>query len=171
MLSRFRDLVEAHQHRVFTFACYYLGNREDAEDVTQEVLLRLWHNVDSVAPETAGAWLARVTRNACFDALRSRRSRKRVFREGLEDAKEEPVTTTPDPEQAAGGWDVRRHLERALKELDEPYRTIIILREIQGHKYQEISEVLDLPLNTVKTYLHRGRRRLRELLREVTCYA
>lgn len=171
MLDRFRDLVEEHQHRVFTFACYYLGSPQEAEDVTQEVLLRLWRNVEKVDPASATAWLARVTRNACYDHLRSRRSHHRVFQEGLEG----PAAQAPDPggnpESAARGWDVSRHLQRALAELDEPYRSIIVLREIQGYKYQEISDTLKIPLNTVKTYLHRARRALREKLEEVHCYA
>jgi RNA polymerase sigma-70 factor (ECF subfamily) len=171
MLRRFHDLVEEHQHRVFTFACYYLGNHEEAEDVTQEVLLRLWRNIERVEPETAGAWLVKVTRNACYDALRGRRSRGRVFQEGVEGAAEEAGDPTARPEAALLAWDVARHLRRALAALPDPYRTIAILREVQGKSYQEIAEALDMPLNTVKTYLHRARRRLRELMQEVHCYA
>jgi RNA polymerase sigma-70 factor (ECF subfamily) len=171
MLRRFHALVEEHQHRVFTFATYYLGSREEAEDVTQEVLLRLWRNIERVETEMAGAWLLRVTRNACFDALRSRRSHGRLFQSGLDEATAEAGDGGPRPDSALEAWDVKRHLARALAALEDPYRTIAILREVEGKSYQEIAEALDMPLNTVKTYLHRARRKLRELMREVYCYA
>jgi len=171
MLDRFRELMEEHQGRVFTFACYYLGNREEAEDVTQEVLLRLWRHLDKVETETAGAWLARVTRNACYDHLRSQRSRRKLFTEGLNEEMSTASDPGPRPDAGLVTWDVARHLKRALAELDEPYRSIVVLREVRELKYEEISEVMEIPLNTVKTYLHRARRKLREKLREVHCHA
>lgn len=165
MLSRFHELVEEHQHRVFGFAAYYLRNQEEAEDVTQEVLLRLWRNIERVEPEKAGAWLTRVTRNACFDCLRSRRSRGRIFQAGLDCEAIEAADGADSPEQALAARDVDRLLKEAVAALDEPYRSIALLREVQGRSYQEIADALELPLNTVKTYLHRARRRLREHLR------
>lgn len=172
MLGRFRKLVEQHQHRVYTFSYYFLGNKAEAEDVTQEVLLRLWRHIESVEPESAGAWLTRVTRNACYDALRKRRTHGRVFADGLDD---EDVARAADggrsPEEAVSDAEVRRRFEEALEKVAEPYRSIVILREVQGLKYRQIADALELPLNTVKTYLHRARRKLREELREVYSYA
>jgi RNA polymerase sigma-70 factor (ECF subfamily) len=124
-----------------------------------------------VEPGTAGAWLLKVTRNACFDALRSRRSRGRLFQDGLDEEAAAAPERDGRPDEALAAWDVRRHLRRALGALDDPYRAIAILREVEGRSYQEIAEAMDMPLNTVKTYLHRARRKLRELMREVRCYA
>ncbi len=171
MLSRFHELVEVHQHRVFGFATYYLRSQEEAEDVTQEVLLRLWRNIETVEPEKAGAWLARVTRNACFDCLRSRRTRGRIFETGIDAATLDAPDGGESPEESLAAQDLDRLLKRAVAALDEPYRSIALLREVQGRSYQEIADALELPLNTVKTYLHRARRRLREHLREVHSYA
>ncbi|HVT18933.1 MAG TPA: sigma-70 family RNA polymerase sigma factor [Thermoanaerobaculia bacterium] len=70
----FEAAVRRHQRRVYTFARYLLASREEAEDVTQEVLLRLWRHGESLDPEMLTGWLLRVTRNACFDLLRRRRS-------------------------------------------------------------------------------------------------
>lgn len=172
MLERYRNLVDENQHRVFTFACYYLGDRQEAEDVTQEVLLRLWRHLDKVDETTATAWLTKVTKNACFDALRKRQTRNRFFDESAEP---ETFERAPDgsarSDSSTAGWEIQRQLRKALRSLDEPYRSIVILREIQGHKYTEISDLLKMPLNTVKTYLHRARRKLREELREVYSYA
>jgi RNA polymerase sigma-70 factor (ECF subfamily) len=166
MLQAFQNLAGRHRDRIFTFACYCLGNREEAEDVTQEVLLRLWHNWQRVEEERVVAWLIHVTRNACIDAIRKRKT----YRSFVAQDPEGEVTAIarsaePGPGAAVEAADFRRHLERALREIAEPYRSIVILREVQDFKYEEISEALDMPLNTVKVYLHRGRRMLREQLR------
>ncbi len=170
MLERFRGLVEAHQHQVYTLAVYVLGNTAEAEDITQEVMLKLWHHVERVECDKAGAWLTRVTRNACYDLLRSRRSRRRLFQDGL-DTVAEATDGSRSPEQQVSAGESDRLLREALAGLDEPYRTIAVLREVQEKSYLEIAEAMDLPLNTVKTYLHRARRRLREALKEVFPYA
>lgn len=171
MLRRFGDLVEEHQHRIFGFARYYLGNVHDAQDATQEVLLRLWRHIERVEPECAGAWLTRVTRNVCFDSLRGRRARRKVFDDGSDTFELEVADPTSSPQENAEATDLDRRLRRALATLEDPYRSIAILREIEDRSYQEIADAMDLPLNTVKTYLHRARRRLREELSEVRCHA
>ena len=166
--QRFEAAVERYQRRVFTLAWYLLSDREEAEDVTQEVLIRMWRSGGRVAPERLEMWLLRVTRNASYDRLRSRRSAARVF---ATDAAHEAAGTVmadgPSPESVVGGSEIGRRLCAALTELREPAKSIVILREIQGLSYQQISDVLELPLSTVRVSLHRGRRRLRELLREV----
>lgn len=166
----FEEVARAEQRRVYTFAHYFLGRREEAEDVTQEVLLRLWTHRDQVDAGTVQPWLLKVTRNACFDQLRRRRLPAHQAA-GLEDLPHEPASGDLDPQEKAASADLGRRLKRALLELPEPYRSVLILREIQELQYQEISEVLDMPLNTVRVHIHRGRRALRERLREVTGHA
>lgn len=163
----FQRFVEEHKNRLHSFAYYFLGSREEAEDVLQEVLLRLWRCWDGLDRRQLAAWTTRVTRNACIDALRRRHAyRKVVAEDGDGTAAERAAAREPDPERAAASADFRRRLEAALAELAEPHRSVLILREIQGLKYTEISSALDLPLNTVKTYIHRGRRMLRLALEE-----
>lgn len=172
MLVEFQELVEQHRDRVFTLATYLLGDREEAADATQEVLLRLWRNMDHL-DGSAGAWLTQVTRNYCFDQLRKRRSR----RQALGDEQEPEVFEltaedgSPGPERRAGNSELMRHLRRHLGELGEPYRSVLILREVQEMKYREISEALEMPINTVKVNIHRGRKMLRDRLREVMTHA
>lgn len=167
MVSVFEAAVERHQRKVYTFARYYLGKTEEAEDITQEVLLKLWQNRRRIDAEGTRAWLLQVTRNACYDRLRRHRSATRVF---AEDPEERAAAKAPDPEPGpealAAAADFKRHLTGALEQLADPMKSIVILREIQGLKYQEIADALDVPLNTVRVYLHRGRQRLREQLRE-----
>jgi RNA polymerase sigma-70 factor (ECF subfamily) len=163
----FRDIVEEHRHRVYTFSFYCLGNAEDAEDVTQEVLFRLWKNWHKVKMDSVKPWLIRVTRNACIDAIRKRRSyRAVVANESYEGMLNAAADANPDPSSIMEISDLRQQLKEALRRLNDPYRTIVILREIQDMTYAEIGEALDVPMNTVRVYLYRGRRMLREQLRE-----
>jgi RNA polymerase sigma-70 factor, ECF subfamily len=164
----FKDLVERYRHSIYTFAYYNLHNNEEAEDVTQEVLLRMWRNWQDLNEYTEQAWIRRVTQNACIDATRRRRAyRTRVVAGGDADDGFEAVSAEPTPDAAAVASELRGHIEEALSRVQEPYRSIVIFREIQDLKYDEICAVLDLPLNTVKSYLHRGRRMLRDQLRGI----
>ena len=166
MIRRFRKLCRQHTDRIYTFAFYYLGNREDAEDVTQEVLLRLWNHWERIESDSLPAWITRVTRNLCLDSLRKRRS-YRALVSADPDGDLQTMSAHPgsNPESDLQASEIRKQVQRALDLLDEPYRSIIILREIQDMKYEQISDALNLPLNTVKAYLHRGRERLRNQIR------
>ncbi len=158
--------VRKYQHRIYGFAVYFLGDRVEAQDVTQDVLLRLWQHRDEIDEERVLGWLLRVTRNACVDALRKRKARRNVMTSDT-DAVGYAIGKGPTPDVCAEAADFQGHLGRALSRIAEPYRSIVILREVQELKYEEISGTLDLPLNTVKVYLHRGRKMLREQLSEV----
>lgn len=169
MGEHFQDLVEQEKNRVFTFAMYYLSCPAEAEDVTQEVLIKLWESFDRLDLSTAGAWLSRVTRNLCFDRLRRLRVRRAYAQE--KQAEPAPVGLTPStPEAATAASVFNEHLQKALADLPEPCRSVVLLREVQGFKYEEIAECLTMPLNTVKTHLFRGRRILRATLKETHGY-
>lgn len=167
MLERYRELVGEHRDRVYTLARALLRDREAAADVTQEVLIRLWRHL----PELQGnfsAWLARVTRNCCYDELRRRQSQHAAF--GMEcpaEALDDHAAGGPSPERLAASAELGRRLRTAVAELGEPYRSVILMREVQEMKYQEIAEALEIPLNTVKIQIHRARRLLRDRIEEV----
>lgn len=177
MPGDFQALVEEHRDRVYSLACYLLGDREEAADATQEVFLRLWRNLPELERsggdrETLAPWLLRVTRNCCFDLMRRRRTRRTVLGHPEEaDAVDRTPADDPDPERLAASSDLGRHLRRAVQAMAEPYRSVLILREVQEMKYHEISETLEMPLNTVKVNIHRGRKMLRERLKEVMAHA
>lgn len=166
-MQHFRTIIEQYRHLIYTLSYYYLGKSEDAEDVTQEVLVRLWKNWHKVERNNLQPWLVRVTRNACVDMVRKRKSyRAVVAEEGYELATARAVDGQPNPRSLLETSDLRQQLKLALSRLAEPYRSVVIMREIQEMTYAEISEALELPINTVKVHLHRGRRMLREQLRE-----
>ena len=166
MNREFRRLADEHGGRIYTLALYLVGRREDAEDIAQEVLVRWWRNRDRIDPVKTRAWLAQVTRNLAIDASRQRRLRAAVFVDGVDaEAAGVAIAVDASPDRAAINGELRTALEAAIARLEEPYRSILVMREIQDCPYQEIATVLGMPLGTVKVYLHRARRRLREALR------
>ena len=130
--------------------------------------MRLWRRGHEVDPDRLGAWLLRVTRNACIDLQRRRRSSPGVVPLAAGGgADHEPSEMAPGPEGLARASELGSRIRQALGSLSEPFRSVVILREIQGLTYQEIGEALEIPLSSVRVNLHRGRRRLRDQLREV----
>lgn len=163
-MQRFETTVKAHKDRVFSYAFYTLGSREEAEDVTQDVLVRLWQHWPNLDQENVTGWIIRVARNSCLDRLRQRQTRTTLLRQHWESEPEKAVL--PDDDCGDEKALLRGQIEAALRELEEPYRSIVILREIDEMSYDQIATSLAMPLNTVKVYLHRARRLLRERLKE-----
>jgi RNA polymerase sigma-70 factor (ECF subfamily) len=168
-LAGFERLFSIHRKRVYGYACHYLRDDEEAADVTQEVFIRMWKHREEIEEDRLLPWLLRVTRNACVDSIRRRAAyRKRVATNS--EVVDLQSSAQPGPDRKAASSLFREHLQRALDTLDEPYKSIVILREIEEFKYEEISDALELPLNTVKVYLHRARKALRKELSEVSNY-
>ena len=168
-IETFHRWVGRHRDRVYNFAYYTLRHAEDAEDVTQEVLIRMWHHRNKLEDPTVLAWLLKVTRNACYDTLRRHKTRRARFDEGIDEYTHDTVASDePGPQEHAEADDFLRRLSVALETLPEHYRTVVVLREIEGLKYDEIAEVTGRPVSSVKVYLHRGRKLLRESLEAST---
>ncbi|MBO6573976.1 MAG: sigma-70 family RNA polymerase sigma factor [Rhodothermales bacterium] len=164
-LSEFELTVTRHQNRVFGYAARLLGDRDQAKDVVQDAMLRMWKHRDRVDEDGAVSWLLRVTHNACIDVLRRRQLEHRIF-DGEPDA-DRTGSATLSPARQTESADMMAHLERAIETLKEPYRSIVVLREIEDFRYEEICGALNLPMSTVKVYLHRARRMLRKTIEEV----
>ena len=165
-MDSFEQQVHQYQDRVYGFACSFLKDDATAQDVTQDVFIKFWEHHDDIDSDRALAWLMRVTRNACIDVFRKRKTRRRsvtVNSENLDRAE----SVQPSPHADAEASDVEAHIHDALDRINEPYRSVVMLREIQNLKYKEIAQALDMPLNTVKVYIHRGRKKLRKQLAEV----
>lgn len=163
--SAFNQIVAYHRPRIFALAWHILSDREEAADVTQTVFIRLWDRRSEIDVDRVDAWLLRVARNAAIDAWRRRRTREGVLSANTEAVEQLPSSHQEPPDAGVASSEFRRRLHGAVGQLPEPQRSIVVLREIEGYQYDEIAEALDLPLNTVKVYLHRARRRLREALR------
>lgn len=157
MLALYQEAIARYRQRVFSFAYYSLRTREDAEDITQDVFIRLWQHWQKVDQQRLGAWLMRVAHNAVIDHVRRHKpDKKRVdLVAGVENA-----IAVEDTEIESQQF--QELLESAISQLSDPYRSIVIMRDVQGLSYQEIEQVLNLGQSQVKVYLHRGRRKLRE---------
>jgi RNA polymerase sigma-70 factor (ECF subfamily) len=164
--NRFGDIMNRYKNFIFSYAYYFSGSRENAEDLTQEVLLRIWQNMDSLRVGPTKSWIAKVTRNLCIDWAR-RKNPASDASIPLEEVENQPKSHPRSVEQTIEREEVRSALKAAIARLPENLRTPIILREIEDMKYEEIGEALDMPLNSVKVNIHRGRRLLRERLRNL----
>jgi RNA polymerase sigma-70 factor, ECF subfamily len=147
--SAFAQLVRRHERRVFNLALRMLGREEDARDATQDAFVSCYRRLSTFRGEALfSTWLHRIAVNACYDILR----RRRGVMLAIEDAPEPP----PQPDhadEAAAGVDV----QRALLEVAPEYRSVLVLHDILGWAYEDVAEILDVPLGTVKSRLHRGR--------------
>ncbi|MDH4037782.1 MAG: sigma-70 family RNA polymerase sigma factor [Candidatus Krumholzibacteria bacterium] len=167
MNREFHRLAREHGGRIYTFALHALRNQEDAEDVTQEVLIRLWRHRETVDPARLHAWVMRVARNLVIDSSRRRRMRASVFADGTDAEAVAGLAAARAPRNdSAERSELRGVLEAAVADLEEPYRSIVIMREIQDLSYNEIAAAMEMPLGTIKVYLHRARRQLRERVRK-----
>ena len=156
MSRKFHQWVAAYQDDAWSLASYLLKDSSEAEDVTQEAFIKLWNERESVPEDRIRPWLLRVTRNACLDRLRH----LKIVPE-LEPA--EPAT----PESDAWQHELGLRLQESISRLEEPHRSLVVLRDIQQLAYDDIVRITSLSLSQVKVYLHRARLELREQLSEV----
>ena len=164
----FKILCEQHSDEIYRYARTLLANQADAEDATQEILLRLWHRLPRLNPFNLRAWLLQTTRWYCLDQIR-RRSNQAAPLPLEEGALEnQPDELAVNPSLAA---DSRLRLEqarRALLKLPENLRSVFVLYEVNGLRYREIATTLGIPINSVKVYLSRARERLSNLTTQET---
>ena len=152
------QLVRCCQGRVYGLAWHYLNSVEDARDVTQEAFVRVYRQLDAFEGGRFLAWLLRITRNLCIDQLRRRKARPPAedLRAGEDDAVT-PADTAPNPEQAWLTDGRKRTVYAALARLSGTSREMILLKEIQGLRLEEIARLLGVPLGTVKSRSSRAR--------------
>ena len=157
-------LVERHSRRVLNIAYQFTGRRDEAEELAQEVFLRVFRSLHQFDLTTHFVpWLVRVSRNLCIDQHRSRAREKaalvadEVDPERTEDHRASPYRNLEEKE-------LEQRVRRGLAELGEELRTALVLRDLQGLSYSEIAEVLHLAVGTVKSRIHRGRLELATVL-------
>jgi RNA polymerase sigma-70 factor (ECF subfamily) len=150
-------LVRQYQARIYGIAYHYVCNAEDARDLAQEVFIRLYQNLEACADaEMFLPWIIRITRNACIDHLRRRKTRPRGRDVALDEVRNLPYPgNTPEQQWTANSR--KRLIYRALNELTDLNREIILLKEIQGMQLDEIASLLNVPLGTVKSRSNRAR--------------
>jgi RNA polymerase sigma-70 factor (ECF subfamily) len=151
-----------HLAAALTLARYLLRNAADAEDAVQEAYLQAIRHFGGYRGENARAWLLTIVRRVCY--AWSDRDRRLGAREDQSDRIEEIATESDDPESGLLRGELQEVLTRAVHSLPDPFREVIVLREIQDLSYREISEVTGVPVGTVMSRLARARRRLQQVL-------
>jgi RNA polymerase sigma-70 factor (ECF subfamily) len=166
----FELIMRRHNRRLFRLARSILKSGAEAEDVVQETYVRAYTNLDQfVGPHNLAAWLARIAANEALGRVRrwGRVVSLDEYAAGQEGAArpiETMTTRLPDPERLTGNGELRRLLEGAIDALPDDFRTVFVLRAVEGMSIAETAEALSLRPETVKTRFHRARQRLQETL-------
>ncbi len=162
-LPSWDEIVRAHSARVYRLAYRLTGNQHDAEDLTQEVFVRVFRSLASYTPGTFEGWLYRITTNLFLDGARRR---QRIRFDGLpEDAHDRLPARGHGPAEQVDNDEFDHDVQDALAALPEDFRAAVVLCDIQGMTYDEIADVLGVKLGTVRSRIHRGRSMLRKQLK------
>jgi RNA polymerase sigma-70 factor (ECF subfamily) len=159
--ATWEEVARRYGQKIFTFAYRLTGNRDDALDLSQEVLLRVRRGLRSYRPGSFEGWLWRITRNAFIDETRRRKRRPTV---PLPEIDRGSGGTAPPPDEVLATVRLGEDLQRALLKLPYDFREAVVLCDVVGLTYEEIAESVDVPIGTVRSRIHRGRRMLREKL-------
>lgn len=156
------EIVSTHSGRVYRLAYRLTGNQHDAEDLTQEVFVRVFRSLSTYTPGTFEGWLHRITTNLFLDMVR-RKQRIRFDALG-DDAAERLPSREPTPQQIFNDAHFDADVQQALDTLAPEFRAAVVLCDIEGLSYEEIAATLGVKLGTVRSRIHRGRSQLRKAL-------
>jgi RNA polymerase sigma-70 factor, ECF subfamily len=161
-LRRFDEQISPHLKSAYNLAKWLTRSHEDAEDVVQEAFLRAFSGLESMRSENAKPWLLTIVRNTSMTWIKRNRSAAATI--GFEQALEDPIERSPDPEEILLISCDREQVRQALEQLPMDFREAIVLREMEDLSYREISAIVGVPLGTVMSRLSRGRDWLRRVL-------
>jgi RNA polymerase sigma-70 factor (ECF subfamily) len=156
------EVAHRYGRFLYTVAHRLTGNRDDAEDLVQEVLLRVRRGLETYRPGSMEGWLSRITTNVFLDEVRRRRRRPA---DALPDDPERVLPRALAPEEALATVSLPDHVQAALLRLPDDYRVAVVMCDVAGLSYAEIGDALEVPVGTVRSRIHRGRALLREALR------
>ncbi len=170
-MEAFRELVELHQHRVVGTVTKMLGDEHEAEDLAQQVFVRVWRSAPRWEPTAKfTTWLYTILRNLVFNECRRRARHKITSLDAAADDDDQPRqfadATVKAPDTHMLDEEMQDAIERSIQELPEAQRMAVIMRRYQDVSYEEIAEVLDLTVPSVKSLLFRARTELREKLKK-----
>jgi RNA polymerase sigma-70 factor, ECF subfamily len=174
--AAYRELLTRYERPVFSLVFRMVRDRETAEDLSQETFIKVLNNLDRYSPEFKfSSWLFKIANNLTIDHLRRRRV-DTISIEGAPDAVTSEsaratsiavVSGNESPLEELESRELGTAIERAIGRLRPEYRACIMLRHVEDKSYEEIAEIVKLPLGTVKTYIHRARQELRTALGDV----
>jgi RNA polymerase sigma-70 factor (ECF subfamily) len=176
-MNSFKTLVRRYQNRIFNSAYHLIGNKEEAEEVVQDTFVKVHQGIDNFREDASfGAWVFRISHNLCMDILRNRKKRVAIqtipllartgeetdgdFEAGVDDI----ADMTLEPAQVLDLKEESEIIEFSLKSLPEAQRAVLILHDLEGFQYQQIAEIIGASIGTVRSRLHYGRIKLKEML-------
>lgn len=171
--AAYRELIRRYQRPVYSLIFRMIHNRELAEDLTQETFIKVLNALESYRPEYRfSSWIFKIANNTTIDHLRRRKLDTLSIHGSSQADSSEAIAATAiqisddreNPLEEVLARELGEQIEAAVAQLRPEYRSCILLRHVDGRSYEEIAEILELPLGTVKTYIHRARNELRELL-------
>ena len=169
-LAAFNQLVMAYQGTAYNVAYRVMGNSETAADACQDAFLKAYKSIKQYEGGSFKSWLFRIVTNTCYDHLRYKKRRPATSLEDMTDNPDEHnthlVSDIEAPEDRVLRGELNDLIQLGINQLPEEQRVVLVLSDVQGMAYQEIAEIIDQPLGTVKSRLSRGRRRLRDFLLE-----
>ena len=161
----FGVLVERYQDRLFNAVCRFLDSAEDAQDVVQESFLSAYQSLRGFKGGSRFfTWLYRIAMNHAIDLKRKRRTLQYLEPHHEEDSQPVDKSEFSRPSEKAERQEEQEMLQRALAQLSGEHRIVLILKDIDGMKYEEMAETLDVPIGTIRSRLHRARLELRDVL-------
>lgn len=156
----FSALIETYDKRIYAIAYKFMRNDHDAQDAAQESILKMYMNIHKFSFRSAfSTWMYRVTANTCLDLLR-----KKKTHEDIDEACNYIVSEDGEPMKEALNHELGEVIKKAICQLPERYVPIIVLKDVDGKKYEEIAQILGISVGTVKSRLSRGREKLRNIL-------
>ncbi len=163
----FSDTFRDFEHPIYNYLLHLTQNQAEAEDLAQETFIRVHDRLKTFRGESSlRTWIYRIANNVAIDHFRSRAARQDKANQSFEEdfEGERGVTTAPSPEHQVAQSEMSDCVQGHIQRLPLPYRTVLLLHDVQGLKTQDIAEVLDCSLDTVKIRLHRARNKLRQSL-------
>ncbi len=167
--NAYADIVNLYQHKLYQICYRMLGNKQEAEDIAQEAFVRAYINLHSYDQKRKfSTWIYRIATNLCIDRIRKKKPDYYLDAEvagtdGL-DMYSQIAADEQLPEEAVEQMELQDRIQYEISRLPDKYRSVIVLKYIEELSLQEISDILDMPLGTVKTRIHRGREALRKQL-------
>lgn len=179
-IDLFKVLVRRYQTRAFALAYRLIGNAEEAEEIVQDCFIKVHQNLDKYRAQTSFApWIARICQNLCMDAIRMKQRRRddEVLSfdpqaygsddecgSGAGRTVSQVADSGPSPSQVLDNQEESRLLEESIRLLPDNQRVVLVLHDIQGFSYQQIAEIVGTSIGTVRSRLHYGRMKMKEML-------
>lgn len=170
-IDAFEELIDKYQKMIYNLAYRMFNNASDAEDITQEVFLKIYRNIEKCSGKPSiKTWVYTITYNTCIDEIRKNKGKEKISLDKNLSSDDgvysfELDSKEPTPEMYLLNKEGIKDIENAINQLNETNRTLVFLRDVKGLSYNEISEIMDMNIGTVKSRLNRARNNLKNILK------